>query len=312
MTYLSPAFTTRNENDLQFLAGIDGATGFGLFWIDVIRPLLEASSARRILEVGADQGQHTRLLIDYCQKVNGTLTVVEPFVSHALRHAIKDKPFVQLVAEKSQKALTEFPASFDAILLEGDLNYAAVTADLHALESLCKKNNSAFPLLFVKNVSWMYAFRDMYYDPQANGEATHPYESKGITPWSAELVTGKINSNFPNAKLEGGPANGVLAAVNDFIASRTDLALFRIPYNFGLGIVYTPDSTTGRYIREMLQPPPGLALLIETFELARINEIIRQLTPPEAVQSSERRGIGTRVGHLIRRFGGALLRRLEK
>src|SRR5213083_1904168 len=43
---LSPAFSPRTAADVDFLRGIDGTTGFRLFWIDVVKPLLAAIGAR--------------------------------------------------------------------------------------------------------------------------------------------------------------------------------------------------------------------------------------------------------------------------
>ena len=58
--YLSPAFSKRTPEDLEFLRKIDGKTGFSLFWIDIVRPLLCEIKAKNLLEIGAGQGEHTR------------------------------------------------------------------------------------------------------------------------------------------------------------------------------------------------------------------------------------------------------------
>ena len=314
MSYLSPAFSPRTQTELEFLEQVNAATGFGLFWPDVVRPLLAATKSKQLLEVGADQGQHTRLLMTYCQQVGGRLTVVEPFVSPALEQIIGTSSAVTLLPQKSHQALEEFAGSVDAVMLEGDLNYATVLRDLTQVQRIAKRSNGAFPLVFFKNSSWPYAHRDMYYDPEdADPKDVHGRERSGMTPWSLGLVAGKLNSPFWNAEREGGARNGVLSAVNDFVANSTEsLSIFRIPYNFGLGILYAPGTPAADFIREKLLPPPNLFRLLETFELARINEINRESGASEGPPLPPTRGLRRLLTRLVRGGGRRLLELLEK
>jgi hypothetical protein len=56
---------------------------------------------------------------------------------------------------------------------------------------------------------------------------------------TSELVLhGGTNSNLLNALHEGGPKNGVLTAIEDFINDRQDAWLFELkPEFYGLGIL---------------------------------------------------------------------------
>ena len=69
-TYLSTAFSKRTEEELELLRKIDGTTGFSLFWIGIVRPLLCRIKAKYLLEIGADEGEHTRLLFDTLKNTN--------------------------------------------------------------------------------------------------------------------------------------------------------------------------------------------------------------------------------------------------
>ena len=56
------------------------------------------------------------------------------------------------------------------------------------------------------------------------------------------------------AAREGGPGNGVLTAVEDFVAERDGLRLAIVPAFFGLGIVWATDAPYAAAVAEVLDP----------------------------------------------------------
>jgi len=133
-----------------------------------------------------------------------------------------------------------------------------------------------------------------------------------MTPWSSELEEGMINYPFANAKHEGGPRNGVLTAIEDFIQeSELDLHLFALLVNNGLGIIYSKNSRAEEFIKTNLLPPPALSLFLQTWELARLNDIIRRLQHQPRQQPS-RQGIRSGLARLLRRLGRVMIRMIEK
>jgi hypothetical protein len=307
--YLSPAFHKRSDEELDFLRTIDEAAGFSLFWVDILRPLLQHIQARHLLEIGADRGDHTRLLIRYCDSCNGTLTIIEPAVSAPLKEIVDRSTRTMFFADRSCEALPRMNSAIDAVILEGDLNHHTVYGDLCGIEDLCRRCNNAFPVIFVKNISWPYARRDMYYAPEMiPPEARHEYAYNGMTPWSLSLQRGTINAPFANVEKEGGERNGVLTAVEDFMkVSAFPLRLFSLPLFYGLGIIHAQDSPAAEFIRLHIQPPPALALFLETTEIARINDILRRLQPPMPLKNS-----GNLLAGALRRWGRFIIKRIEK
>jgi len=311
--YLSPAFNKRTDGELEFLRTVDGTSGFSLFWIDIVKPLLCELKVKHLLEVGALKGDHTRLLSQYCDTFDATLIVIEPIVTPSLQKVIGSSARIHLFAEKSQTALPRVAASVDAVLLEGDLNYYTVHNDLLSIAQLSRRQNIPFPIVFFASASWPYARRDMYYDPESLPiTARHDYAKMGMTPWSSELEEGMINFLFANARHEGGPKNGVLTAAEDFIdGSELSLHLFRLPINHGLGIIYPKGSRTEEFIRTNLFFPPLLGRFLETCELARLNEIIRRLQPQQR-QRYSKQGFRSGLARLLRRLGRVMIRMIEK
>lgn len=311
-TYLSPAFSLRNAEELDFLRMIDGTTGFSLFYIDIVKPLLLELEAKYLLEVGANKGEHTRLLLQYCGSYDANLIVIEPIVTPSLQEVVSASSRVRLFAEKSNRALARIDASVDIVLLEGDLNYYSVRSDLVAIQELSRRQNIPFPIVFFKNSSWPYARRDMYYDPDSIPTVErHEYTLSGMTHWSSQLEDGMINANFANAMHEGGPRNGVLTAVEDFLKeSELSLHLFSLTLNHGLGIIYTENSRAEKFITTNLLPPPALGLFLETLELSRLNDIIHRLQLEQHSQHSGQ-GFRGRVVRVISRLGRKILGMIE-
>lgn len=288
--YLSPAFSPRSDEEIAFLRTVDGTTGFRLFWADVVKPLLCEIGARRLLEVGGAQGDLTKMLLEYCEMCGGTLIVVEPAVTAALEAIVCRSSRVRLLAEKSAKAIPQLDRPLDAVMLEGDLNHAAVLGDLRSVADVSLRLDAPWPVVFVKNTSWPYARRDMYYDPEGTAPAVrHEHARSGMTPWSAALGEG-INAPFANARVEGGPRNGVLTAIEDFIAeSSLPLRFVSIPVNHGLGVLWVEGSVADAFIQANLALPPLLRRFLETQEVARLNEILRRL-------ESQRQPVGITIG----------------
>jgi hypothetical protein len=277
--YLSSAFQPRSAEELDFLKTIDAVSGFSLFWLDVVQPLLRHLGARHLLEIGADLGNHTRLLIRYCDSTNGTLTVVEPFVKPQLMDIIGRSRNTNLLQAKSREALPRLEGPVDAVLLEGDLNYHTVHGDLSNIADMAERCRMPFPIVFLRATGWPYARRDMYYVPEGlPKEALHSFGHVGMTPWSSGLVAGMINQPFANAEQEGGAQNGVLTAAEDFVREASPpLRILTLAIHNGLSILYPEGSAADWFVREQVGSSPLLFRLLETVEVARLNSIIRHL-----------------------------------
>ena len=83
-------------------------------------------------------------------------------------------------------------------------------------------------------MDWPYGRRDLYYQPDTiPAEFRHPFAEKGIVRGQSRLAeVGGLNSrNYQNALEEGGPKNGVLTAIEDFLALHPgDYRFFMIGY----------------------------------------------------------------------------------
>lgn len=217
-----------------------------LYSLSEFAPLIEwlvnRKSVRTIVEIGAEFGQLTQILLD--RLASGRLDqlyVIDPAPKKALESLVGEKPDtgLQLLRKTSLEALKEIPSA-DCYLIDGDHNYHTVFNELLAIDKALEPG-SPFPLVILHDVGWPCARRDMYYAPDTlPAEACHPYSRElGTIPQSKELVPGGFRSNgqFAFASISGGGKNGVLTAVEDFLAGHPELTLKIVPAILGLGIL---------------------------------------------------------------------------
>jgi hypothetical protein len=103
-------------------------------------------------------------------------------------------------------------------------------------------------------VRWPHARRDAYYAPEAiPDEERHPMESGPVFPGISGLAPGGLPYKNVAAE-EGGPRNGVLTALDDFLAEREDLTVAIVPAFFGLGIVWPSAAAWSGEMTALLEP----------------------------------------------------------
>ncbi|HEX6687806.1 MAG TPA: sulfotransferase [Solirubrobacterales bacterium] len=215
------------------------------FWDAVLHPFLAALDAGPIIEIGAATGETTAKLAELAAERDLVLHSVDPapefdvtgFEKRFGRH-------FQFHREKSHDALERLePAA--AVLIDGDHNWYTVHGELVRLERIAARHGRPFPLTMLHDVEWPYARRDMYYDPEAiPPEWRKPWDRRGIG-WGRPLLEegGRgVNAQLANAIEEGGPRNGVLTAVEDFLEESHAPPELRIVHGgAGIGVLACAD-----------------------------------------------------------------------
>ncbi len=92
---------------------------------------------------------------------------------------------------------------------------------------------------------------------------------------------------FAVAVQEGGPANGVLTAAEDFLAERPHLELHVVTTVFGLGVLVDTRRPETAVVRDLLRPFAGSAFL-ERLEANRVELYLRVLDLQATVGALER------------------------
>jgi Methyltransferase domain len=222
---------------------------------EVIVPCIELAGARSVIEIGAYDGDLTRLLADWAARAGGMVLAVDPAPKPGLVQLDTEREEVELLRETSLEALPHVELA-DVVIIDGDHNYWTVSEELRLLSE--RAGGAGLPLLMFHDVGWPHAFRDDYFDADLIPEehrhpVAGPDESHGLYPGDPGLHRGGLP--YPrSAAREGGPRNGVRAAVDDFVESRAGLRFVRVPAFFGLGVVWHEDAPWAEKMAELLDP----------------------------------------------------------
>ena len=208
-------------------------------WEDVVGPVLGAARPRLVVEIGALRGENTELLLSRLPS-DAELHVVDPLPDFdPAEHEARFAGHYVFHRDLSLNVLGGLPP-MDAAIVDGDHNWYTVRNELQLLADVSRRAGRPLPLLVLHDVAWPYGRRDLYYDPDTiPDEFRQKWHRAGMRPNQAGLVmAGGLNPTMANAAREGGERNGVMTALEDFIAAYDrPLRLVVVPIYFGLAIV---------------------------------------------------------------------------
>jgi Methyltransferase domain len=218
---------------------------------ELMLPCLDAAGARSVVEVGAFAGDLTRLLLEWAAVAGASVRAIDPSPQPQLV-ALAERGELELVRATSLEALAAMAELPDAIVIDGDHNYFTVSEELRLIG---ERAGDELPLLMFHDVCWPHARRDDYFAPEQVPAAVRQetVEDGGLFPGDPGTRPGGLPYRHPAAR-EGGPRNGVLTAIEDFVAARGDLQLAVVPSFFGFGAVWRRDAPWTDAVAELLAP----------------------------------------------------------
>jgi hypothetical protein len=230
------------------------------FWETAVKPLLDILGPATLVEIGAAAGAHTVLLAAWAANSGAVLHVVDPSPAFDV-DALQERYPCVMHRELSTDALSAI-ASPDVVLLDGDHNWYTVQAELRLLA-----RHDPWPVTLIHDIDWPYGRRDMYYDAdRIPAPYRHPFQYRGIVRGQSALSNEGMNANFANAIHEGGPRNGVLTAIEDFVSvSSRELQLFAVTGPAGLGLLVDrnqldANETLAQFVQRIHDPAYGRRL----------------------------------------------------
>ncbi len=222
---------------------------------EVMLPCFETAGVRSVAEVGAYAGDLTRVLVAWASTSGARVTAIDPAPRERLVELEKKRSDLTLIRETSLEALARIEMP-DAVIIDGDHSYYTVSEELRLIDQRTSDPSVELPLLLFHDVCWPHGRRDDYFDPQQIPEDyRQPLagDRAGIFPGEPGLRPDGLP--YPrSAAVEGGACNGVLTAVEDFVAGRDDLRLVVVPVFFGLGVVWRGDAPWSDELAELLSP----------------------------------------------------------
>jgi hypothetical protein len=249
-------------------------------WDDVVAPVIEAVDARRIVEIGALRGETTTRMLG-CVGSRCELHVIDP--EPQFDPAEHERVFpgrYHFHRGISLDVLPNLPPA-DVVLIDGDHNWYTVYHELRQLADTASRAGAPLPVLLLHDVGWPYGRRDLYYAPdRIPEEFRHAWARAGMWPGRPQLAyVGGLNRHMANASREGGPRNGVMTALDDFVAEHPQpLRVVVIPIFFGLAIaaerIVLDAHPQLAALLDNLEGPEGQRALLKLGERIRIDEAI--------------------------------------
>jgi hypothetical protein len=241
---------------------------------ELLTACLDAVRARSVLEIGAYRGELTALLLEWADRSRATISAIEPLPPAELRALAEDHPELELLEETSHETLARIDLP-DAIILDGDHNYFTLSGELRLI---AERADGRLPLLMFHDVGWPHARRDSYYAPDRVPEDQRQplARNTGLLPGNPGVDPAGLPFEYA-AEREGGPRNGVLTAIEDFMDRGEGLRLVRVPAFFGFGVLWAQDAPYAGVLEEILDPfdqNPVLARL----EANRVAHLISSLS----------------------------------
>ncbi len=238
---------------------------------ELLFPCLDAISPDSVVEVGAYRGVLTEALLNWAGDSGAAITAIDPEPEEELLELEQGHPELELVREPSHEALAHLPLA-DAVILDGDHNYYTLTEELRLIDE--KSRGRAFPLLLFHDVCWPHARRDTYYDPDRIPEDQRQpiARDSAIVPGESGTTWAGLHYPFAAAQ-EGGPRNGVLTAIEDFVEGRDRLRLAIVPIFFGFGVLWREDAAWSSEVARILEPFDRNPIL-ERLEANRVAQMI--------------------------------------
>jgi hypothetical protein len=219
---------------------------------ELLVPCLDAVGARSVVEVGAYAGDLTELLLEWAARVDARVVAIDPAPQKELVALAEARDDLELIRETSHEALRSIELP-DAVVIDGDHNYYTVSEELRLIGE--RAQGADLPLLLFHDVSWPHARRDSYYTPELIPDVSRQpmVEGGGLFPGEPGTRPGGLPYKWTAAH-EGGPRNGVLTAIEDYVADHEGLQLIVVPAFFGFGAVWHVEAPWAEAVSGLLQP----------------------------------------------------------
>lgn len=254
----------------------------------LLLPLIDLVNPKRIVEIGAEEAAFTSDLLRWVTDHGADLETIEPYPTERLRELARTSDRLHLHAGLSLEVLPELDAA-ELYVIDGDHNYHTVRSELTLAQEA--HGGTAGFVAFLHDVGWPCGRRDQYYDPSTiPPDSLHEHTfTAGIAPGETATVPSGFRGNgeFAAAVREGGPANGVLTAIEDFMAEFEGWELLIVPAVFGLGILHPREWHGAERLREIVAPFSDNPLL-RTMEENRLDLFVRVIQLQDEVARVDR------------------------
>ncbi len=261
---------------------------------ELMLPVIEASGARTVAEVGAFAGDLTEVLVEWAEPRGIAVAAIDPLPQPALEELAERRPDLDLIRKTSAEAFRDMEMP-DAIVIDGDHNYHTVSEELATIAA--RAPGAAMPLLLFHDVCWPHGRRDSFYAPERVPEDRRPPIAADTTIFPGDPGTGGGGLPYPfTAAREGGPRNGVLTAIEDFVAGQQGVRIAVMPMFFGFGVAWHREAPWAAEVAALVDPWDRNAILTR-LEANRVFHLANQIRTQTRLEELE-----AEIWHLRERY----------
>src|SRR5918996_5318339 len=256
--------------------------------IEVLAPLLDLVGAKVVVEIGSYRGDLTRELLDWAGGSDARVVAIDPAPQPQLVELSERRRELNLIRQSSHDALRQIPRP-DAVIIDGDHNYYTVSEELRLVD---ERGPGGIPLLMVHDVCWPHGRRDAYDAPERIPPEQRASMARDVRLFPGEPGLAEGGLPYPCvARHEGGPRNGVLTAIEDFVGTRDGVRLVIVPAFFGLAVMWREDAPWASSVANLLEPLDRNPILAR-LEANRVLHIAREHAQVgEAIALQQRQAI---------------------
>jgi hypothetical protein len=255
---------------------------------EILFACLDAIEAKTVIEIGAFHGKSTNEMLAWAQRAGAHVTAIDPAPQPDLREIAADHPELDLLETTSHDALPQLPPA-DAIIIDGDHNYFTLSEELRLIAQ--RMPGAEMPLLICHDIGWPLARRDAYYAPERIPEEHRQplAENVFIVPGDPGVTEGGMPFACVAAR-EGGPRNGILTAIEDFLADHGDVRFASVPAFFGLGFLWHAGAPWAAEIEAAIAPWDRNPIL-ERLESNRVRHMVERYAMTRRLEVEVDRGV---------------------
>jgi hypothetical protein len=251
----------------------------------IYMPILELIKPKRIGEIGIEFAGNTKVLIDLLGMNKGKLFSIEPKPNDQVKALFNQHDLAHLYEGKSLDVINKLPPMC-SWFIDGDHNWFTIFNELEEIHQKECSAGAEHSIIFLHDIGFPWAFRDLYYNPSdipENYLHEHCWESGVLYNDTTQKNRGfRGMGSFAISLKAGGDKNGVLCAVNDFLASHSkDYTFYNIPAVFGLGILVPKSHKYNHEINNMVSIYHNNPLL-KKLEENRLNNYLRVIELQDA------------------------------
>lgn len=288
-------------------------------WDRIVHPTLCAIQPSVLLEVGGVEGGMTGRLLGYAKDHAVTIHAVRAGPPFNLDEAELAPGASLLFHDASPLEVLGDLRDVDLALIDGDHNWYTVFNQLKLIERGAEGRGETFPVVLIHDTDWPYGRRDAYRDgADIPDDFRLPARRGGLLPGVAEPITDDgLSQHLEHAVTSGGAHNGVLTAVEEFVAEGSEMIQLELPGHYGVTLVASPDRVARTPALEKLlkefRSTQFMRAQARWLDAQRINEQISRGRLELRLRESEQQGhaLRSQVDDLEARFDEYVKREAE-